>query len=143
MGATTSDWRRSLQELPNIFATPYIRTRYILVCVFLALRHFFLFRPWVFPTALGSVARREPARTPHASLGPDRSSWHVLWGFKVASPLREGFRVRRAIQAHADPLQFKSMSDGSHVIYWVLICQCRQCRQTLLGDGNVKIMSGF
>ena len=72
-------------------------------CASLALRHFFLFRPWIFPRALGSVARREPGRTPHASLGPGRGPWHVLWGFKVESPLGEGFRARRAIQAHANP----------------------------------------
>ena len=48
---------------------------------------FFLFRPRVFSRALGSVATREPARTPRASLGPGRGLWHVLWGFKVASPL--------------------------------------------------------
>ena len=76
---------------------------YIYKCVFLALQHFFLFRPPVFPRALGSVARREPARTPHASLGPGRGPWHVPWGFKVASPLGEGFRARRAIQAPANP----------------------------------------
>ena len=78
---------------------------YLHICkrVFLALRHFFLFRPRVFPRAMGSVACREPARTPHASLGPGRSPWHVLWGFEVASPLGEGFRARIAIQAHANP----------------------------------------
>ena len=72
-------------------------------CVFYNLRHFFLFRPRVFPRVLGSVARREPARIPHASLGPDRGPWHALWGFKVVSPLGEGFRARRAIQASANP----------------------------------------
>ena len=63
---------------------------------------YFLFRPRVFPRALGSVTRREPARTPHASVGPGRGPWHVLWGFKVASPLGEGFRARRAIKASAN-----------------------------------------
>ena len=48
---------------------------------FFTLRRFFLFRSRVFPRALGSVAHREPARTPYASLGPGRgtcsggSSW--------------------------------------------------------------------
>ena len=64
---------------------------------------YFLFRPRVFPRALGSVTRREPARTPHASVGPGRGPWHVLWGFKVASNDRQSFRARRAIQAHANP----------------------------------------
>ena len=71
--------------------------------VLVALRHFVLFRPRVFPRDLDSVSRREPARTPYASLGPGRSPWHVLWGFKVASPLGEGFRSRRAVQAHGNP----------------------------------------
>ena len=29
-------------------------------------------------SCLGSVARREPARTPHASFGPGPGAWHVL-----------------------------------------------------------------
>ena len=64
---------------------------------------FFLFRPRVFPRALGTVARREPTQTPHASLGPGRGPWHVLWGFEVTNPLGEVFRAREAIQAHANP----------------------------------------
>ena len=76
---------------------------YIHKCVFFTLRHFFLFWPRVFPRALGSVAHREPARTPYASLSPGRGPWHVLWGLKVARPLGEAFRARRAIQAHANP----------------------------------------
>ena len=71
-------------------------------CAFWARRHFFLFRPRVFSRALGSVASREPAKTPRASLRPRRRPWHVLWGFKVASPVGEGFRPRRVIQAHAN-----------------------------------------
>ena len=63
----------------------------------------FLFRPRVFSRALGSVARREPARTPRASLGPGRGPWHVFWGLQVARPLGEAFRTRRAIQAPANP----------------------------------------
>ena len=51
-------------------------------------RHFFLFRPRVFPRALGSVAHREPSRTPYASLGPAEvrgtcsggSKWHARSG---------------------------------------------------------------
>ena len=38
-----------------------------------------------------------------ASVGPGRRPWHVLWGFKLASPLEKGFRAPRAIQAHANP----------------------------------------
>ena len=48
-------------------------------CVFLALWHFFLFRPLVFSRALGSVARREPARTPRRKFGP--------WSMSVARAL--------------------------------------------------------
>ena len=36
-----------------------------------------------------------------ASVGPGRRPWHVLWGFKVATPHGEAFRARRAIQALA------------------------------------------
>ena len=72
-------------------------------CVFLALRHFCLFRSRVISRVLGSVARREPAQTPYASLGPGWGPWHVLWGFKVASIFGEEFRARRAIQMHANP----------------------------------------
>ena len=38
-----------------------------------------------------------------ASVGPGRRPWHVLWGFKIASPHEEAFRARRAIQAPANP----------------------------------------
>ena len=48
-------------------------------CVFLALRHFLLFRPRVFYRALGSVARREPAGTPGRKCG--------LWPTSVARAL--------------------------------------------------------
>ena len=73
---------------------------------------FFLFRPGVFPRALGSVAHREPARTQYASLGPTRGPWHVLWRLKVARPLGEGFRARRAIQAHANPHVHNTLVTG-------------------------------
>ena len=51
----------------------------------------------------GSVARREPARTPHASLGPGRGPWLVLWEFRVTRSVREAFPARTAIQVHANP----------------------------------------
>ena len=69
----------------------------------LTLQHVFLPRPRDLHRALGSMASREPARTPHASLCPGRGPWHVPWVFKVACPLGEGFQTRRAIQAHANP----------------------------------------
>ena len=84
----------------------YVRREILYVCInvfILAHRHFFSLRPRVFARAIGSAARREPTRTPHASWGHGRGPWHVLWGFKVASPLGEGFRARRTIQAHANP----------------------------------------
>ena len=84
------------------FNTSRRRTLYIYINVFFTLRHFFLFRPRVFPRALGSVAHREPSRTQYASLGPGLGPWHVLWGLKVARPLGEAFRARRAIQAHVN-----------------------------------------
>ena len=72
-------------------------------CVFLALRHFFLFWPRVFSRALGSVARREPARTPRASLGPGRGPRHVLWGSKWQVPSgrdSEHVEPSRPMQTH-------------------------------------------
>ena len=53
--------------------------------VFLALRHF-LFRLRVFPRALGSVARREPARTPCTSLGRGRGPCTCSGGSKSHVP---------------------------------------------------------
>ena len=64
---------------------------------------FFLLRPRVFSGDLDSVVRREGARNPRTSLGPDRGPRHVLWGFKVASLLGEAFRARRPTQASANP----------------------------------------
>ena len=109
-------------------------------CV-LALRHFFLFQPRVFLRALGAVARKEPARTPYASLGPGQGPWHVLWGFKAASSLGEGFRARRAIQAHANPrtkyiVNRLKKCPTSHVISGIMNV-INVVRHYMLGDGNV------
>ena len=57
--------------------------------------------------------------------------WHVRSGRHS-----EHVEPSRCMQIHA---QVKRMSDGSHVI-WDL--ECRQRRQTSLGDGKVKRMSG-
>ena len=105
-------------------------------CVFLAFRHFFLFRPRVFSRTLGSVARREPARTPHASLGPGRGPWYVLWVLKVAVPSgRHSGHVEpsRPLQTH---VQVKRMSDGYNVISGILNI-INVVRKYLLDDGKV------
>ena len=73
---------------------------------FFAHRRFFLFRPRVFSRALGSGARREPARTPRRRCSPGRGPWYVLWGFKVACNRGEAYRARKAIQAHANPRKY-------------------------------------
>ena len=83
-------------------------------CVFLALRHFFLNVPAA-GLALGSVARGEPARTPHASLGPGRGPWQMRGGSK--SQVRSGsnsenVKPSRPPQTH---VQVKTKSDGSYV----------------------------
>ena len=75
---------------------------YIYESHFLVLRNSFLFRPRVFPRALGSVAHREPDRTPNVTLSAGRCPWHVLRGLKVARQRGEGFRARRAIRAPAN-----------------------------------------
>ena len=72
-------------------------------CVFLAHRHFLLFRPQVFSRALGSVARGESARTPLRKCEPWQTSVARALGFKVACLHGEAFRARRAIQARANP----------------------------------------
>ena len=84
----------------------------IYVCVFFTLRHFFLFRPRVFPRALRSVAHGEPARTSCASFGPRRGPCHVLLGLKLARLLGEAFRARKAIQAHANPHVHNTLLTG-------------------------------
>ena len=53
-------------------------------CIFFAHRQRFISRPRVFPRALGCGARRGPARTLGASLGPGRAPWRVVWALKVA-----------------------------------------------------------
>ena len=108
---------------------------------FLVLRHFFLFRRQLFPRALGSVARRESARTPYASLGPGRGPWHVLWGFKVARPFGEGLPARRAIQGYANPptsyiVNKLKKCPTSHVISGILN-DINVVRHYILGDGKL------
>ena len=53
----------------------------------------FLSRPWVFPRALGCGARRGPACTLGASLGPGWTPWCVLLAFKFASDLVSNHRI--------------------------------------------------
>ena len=63
------------------------------VCINVCFRHFgifFLFRPRVSSRALGSVARREPARTPRASLGPGRGPRARALGVQSGKFLRGG-----------------------------------------------------
>ena len=108
----------------------YVRS----INVFFCTSALFLFRPWVFSRALCSVARREPARTPHASLGPGRGPRHVLWGSKWQVPSgrdSEHVEPSRPLQTH---IQVKIVSDVSCDI-WDL--ECHQCRQTILDDGKV------
>ena len=99
-----------------------------------------------FPRALGFVARREPARPPCASLGPGRGPWHVFWGSKSHVPSgrhSEDVEPSRPLETHG---QVKRMSDCSctssknvrRLTYGIWDLECRQCRQTLLGDGKVK-----
>ena len=71
--------------------------------VFLAHRHFFLFRPRVFSRALDPVAGREAAGTPRRNCGLWPTSMARALGFKVAGPHVEAFRAGRAIQAPANP----------------------------------------
>ena len=129
--------------------------KHILLCInvfFLALRHFLLFRPQVVSRALGSVARREPARIPRGKFGPGRGPWHVFCGFKVASPHGEVFQSRRAIQAHAKPRTWYRLKKcpTAHVICGVLIAvnvvrhylMMEMLKECPASHVQVKIISG-
>ena len=107
-----------------------IYTRYILLCINVFLWHIGIF----FSSGRGSFLvlsapwhAGSPREHQGASVGPGRHPWHVLWGFKVASPHGEAFRARRAIQATENHVHVKRMSAGSCDI-WDL--ECHQCRQT-------------
>ena len=95
-------------------------------CVYFSPRHCFLFQPRVFPRAPGSVAHRELARTPFASLGPGRGPWHLLWGLKwhVRSGRHsEHVEPSRPMQTHTYIIHYEQVekkSDGSHVISGIL-----------------------
>ena len=113
---------------------------------FLALRHFFLYRLQVFPRALGSVARGGPR-------GPSAQVWALAevrgtcsGGSKSHVPSgrhSEDVEPSRPLETHG---QVKRMSDCSctssknvrRLTYGIWDLECRQCRQTLLGDGKVK-----
>ena len=70
--------------------------------------HFFLFRPRIFPRALGSVARREPARTPRAPL--------VL--AEVRGTCSGGSKWQVRSERDSEPVEpFRSMQTHVHDIY--------------------------
>ena len=106
---------------------------HIYINVFLALRHFFLFRLRVVFRALGSVARRDPAQTPCATFDPDRGPWltevrgtssggsksHVPSGKHAGNveshpgPWKPTYMLKECRTAH---VQVRIMSVGSYVI---------------------------
>ena len=76
------------------------------------------FGPRVFPRALASEARRDPARTPWRKCGPWPKSVARSLGFNVASNHGEAFRARRVIQAHENSRSGQRLkkSPTAHVI---------------------------
>ena len=69
-------------------------------------RHAFLFWLRVVSRALGCGARRGPACTLGARLGPGRGPWRVIWASKVAGPgsfSRDRVPHRRAVQDQRNP----------------------------------------
>ena len=109
--------------------------------VLLCMNVFFLHMAFFFSSGHGSFlvlsAAGHAGSTPEnhgASVGPGRGPWRVRWGFKsqvTTGRHSEHVEPSRPMQTH---VQVKKMSDGSCDI-WDL--ECRQCRQTLLGDGKV------
>ena len=103
----------------------------VLLCIklfFLAHRHF-LFRPRVFSSALGSVAHREPARTPWRKFGPwprsaaralgvqSRENWQVTTGghsehVEPSRPMQTRVKVLKNVRRVAHVVQ--NSADGSH-----------------------------
>ena len=127
------------------------------MCVFFTLRHFFLFRPRSFlvlsaPWHAGSRPDTKYDTKTNAqwkmqvwALAEVRGtcSWGSKWQVPTGSdsehvgpsrPMKPTYRLKECPTAH---VQVKGMSDGSCDIRDL---ECRQCRQTLLGDGNVTIM---
>ena len=128
-----------IKKLCTLLRKYYARTvlcvyYYVHMC-FLAHRHFFLFRPRVFLVLSAPWHAKSPPKHQGASVGPGRLPWHVLWGFKVASPHGEAFRARRAIQAPANPRTVKKCPTA-HVIPGILNA-ISVVRHYLLGDGEV------
>ena len=101
---------------------------------FFAHRHFSLFRPGVFPRALGSGARKEPARTPRHKCGP--------WPRSVARALgvqsREKWQVTTGRHSeHVEssrPMQttygLKKKSDGLRMSFRILLTARTDCLPT-------------
>ena len=115
------------------FNTSWRGTLYIYKCVFFTLRHFFLFRPRVFPRALGSVAHREPPGTNTQVWAPAevRGTCSGGWKWHVRSGRHsEHVEPSRPMQTHVHNTSLTGwkMSDVSCDI-WDL--ECHQCLQTL------------
>ena len=90
---------------PGFHVTHIPKRNLVLPCInaFFAVRHFFSSGRGPFLVLSAPWHAGSPPEHHGASVGPGRRPWHVLWGFKLASPLEKGFRAPRAIQAHANP----------------------------------------
>ena len=95
--------RRTRYTLKSIQRTSIAVTYIILLCInvfFLALQRLFLFRPRVVSRALGSVARREPARTPRASFEPWPRSVVRALGVESGKSPRGRISSTQSLQTH-------------------------------------------
>ena len=114
------------QLCPTIMQYIYI---YLYINVFFGPSTFLLFRPRVFCRALGSVARREPARPRTQVWALAKVCGTCSGGSKSQVPSgrhSEHVESSRSLQTH---VQVKRMSDGSCDIRDL---ECHQCRQTIL-----------
>ena len=118
------------------------------VCVFLALRYFSLPAEGLFSCSRlrGTQGARPDITVQVWALAEVRgtcsggSKWQVPTGsdsehVEPSRPMQTHVQVKECQTAH---VQVKRMSDGSSCHIWDP--ECRQCRQTLLGDGKVKRM---
>ena len=100
----------------------------------LCISAFFLFRQRVFSRALGSGARREPARTPRRKCGPwPRSVTHALgvqshekWQVTTGSHF-DHIEPSRPMQTH---VKVKKMFDGLRMSFRILLTARTDCLPT-------------
>ena len=102
--------------------------------VFLAHRHFFLFRPRVFSRALVPGARREPAGAPRRKCGPWVTSVARALGIQNGKSPRGGIPSTQGHPGPCKPTQRRKECPTARVISGILIV-INVVRHYLFGDG--------